>query len=54
LPASPASSSGECCAGSEAREAEGNVLLLAIAFAVVSLLTLEFILPPLEKLLGLI
>jgi hypothetical protein len=40
--------------GSEAREAVGNVLLLAIAFAVVSLLTLEFVLPPLEKLLGLI
>ena len=40
--------------GSEAREAAGNVLLLAIAFAVVSLLTLEFVLPPLEKLLGLI
>ena len=40
--------------GSEAREAAGNVLLLAIAFAVISLLTLEFVLPPLEKLLGLI
>ncbi len=40
--------------GSEAREAVGNVLLLAIAFALVSLLTLEFVLPPLEKLLGLI
>jgi hypothetical protein len=40
--------------GTEARDAAGNVLLLAIAFALVSLLTLEFVLPPLEKLLGLI
>ena len=38
--------------GSEAREAAGNVLLLAIAFAVISLLTLEFVLPSLENCWG--
>jgi hypothetical protein len=38
-------------AGSDSRETAGNVLLLALGFAVVALVVLEFLLPPLEELL---